>query len=331
MRITQAFFILLVVAGGCDELEKPNPGAVAIGVLQDITLYANSEAIIPIRDIDSPFALRIECTSKPKLGYVEPIPDGFKYTPYIDAVGNDELTFTFRNNMTNEEVWPPQTLKVIINPYTNTLDCKSVAVYDLVADDRLQQNQFPIEPVANDAICFDEYILSIYRPSAFFMPHRGQATIVEGDNDTNRKPYIIYQWEGPTALEDTITYKIIDKKDPGNVVYGLILVASAECHSTLRDDFETVTDAGSVTVDVLANDDLCSPVASTTVIDLIRMPRHGTIEQSIFGVGEWGSGMLPGVFVYQQFKSGTWSTDTVIYQYCDRVCSTATLVIRASQ
>ena len=330
-RIYRAALLILVAISACDELQIGGKPRVSIGTIHDITLYANSEAIIPIQaSIASNISLKIECDSKPKLGYVEATLEGdFKFTPYMNVIGTDEMTFTFKDNTTDVEVAQPYTLKVNIREYTNTLSCQSVAVSDLVAGNRLLQNSFFIEPIANDTICFDEYSLSIYHPSASFMPHRGKATVIAGSSDSDHKPVINYQWEGPTILEDTIMYKIIDKKDPGNVTYGLILIASGECQSTLRDDFETVLEDGSLTVDLLANDDLCSPVTSASSITLQQLPRHGTIEQKVSG-GEWSEVAFPGEFIYHARSSGTWSSDTVIYQYCDRICSTARLVISAS-
>lgn len=328
---------VLVVAGACDELQTDvDLPAVSIGNFENTSflVYANTETFIPITSyITSPIRLKIQCTPKPTLGYVETMPDGnFKYTPFINAVGTDVVTFTIHDAATDEEVLPPQAVTVIIQETERTYDCQYIPVVDVVTPWDLHSNRVTIDPIPNDEACPGTYRLSVYRPLPSSMPRFGTASVVASPNSYYMTA-IEYRPDEGILTRDTIMYKIMNNDDPGDVQYGLIVISPRVCELALRDDFASLYAPNeSIIINLYENDEIfCGPSTEWPRVEFAQLPRHGRVEMYTESGGPLPAETGPGFIIYQSLSTERWGYDSVVYKVCPdfETCYTAKLIISA--
>lgn len=325
-------FLLILALTTCDTFttEQENP-TVTITQLDELSLLVNHDVVIPMNTwITSPVKLKIEIIEQPRLGYIESKPNGdFKYTPYIDAVGDDNFTFTVRSFSNDEELLPPQTVPIHILEQSGPVSCNFVAVSDVVESDQFFDNHAEILPITNDLICDAPYYgsassfeISIYRPSEKFMPHHGTVYLVNPYN-----PHSIEYWPDSNIPQtDTITYKLTSYNKSIPVSYGMIFITPANCKNMLRDDYGDLYE-GKVTVDLLANDNLCK-----TYVDVFYdQPRHGVVEEVSAEYDDWYYyADQPGLLSYVATDKNAWIYDTVVYKICNgSICDKGRLIVSA--
>lgn len=334
-RILTASMVFVVILA-CDRFDHDEIVSVAsIVPLSEVTLYQNGEAIIPIStSVSSPVQVTITCTQQPKRGYVEVQRNGnFKYVPYINESGTDNVVFSVRSMVNNEELLPPQEVDITIRPRQEGSSCLPIAVADVLTTiiyyDYDYYDELRIDVTANDRLCHSNYDISIYKPTAQWMPHAGVATINSESPDSSL-PVIRYKGTGPSWVTDTIMYKVIDRQNPHSAAYGIVYILP-ECKPTLRDDF-VAPGPNNVWSPFypLLNDDICDPLYNYAgVFSIVQFPKHGELDYlSDYYYYDYGE-LLDGAIEFRNTDQTPWTYDTIVYKLCETpsTCNSARIIV----
>lgn len=301
----------------CDTFDTDASGESArINKPDGVTTYVNNDLIIPVSSwISSAAKLKIECINQPTSGYLVAEEGGnFRYTPFINAIGPDEATFTVRSLTSDEELLEPQTVRIDIHE-RGDVNCNLIPMRDVAYS---EGSKFvSVFPVVNDLICA-EYKISIYKPHLSFMPHHGTAIVKSSYAGIS----IEYSSNVATLRNDTVMYKIASVDGSASASYGLIFISADDCPTLLRDDF-VILHEGAATINLLQNDNVCFEVLDVG----LSAARYGQIEN--IPNDDWDEYYLPGSVMYTATSASPWTFDTIEYKICKNAeqCFTGRLIV----
>ena len=311
-RISCKFFWLIYIAvmfASCDVLESDpdvlEPDVDLTG--KEVFVLANSASFIDLNSrLQTNVPARVAVTSEPRHGKLTDLGKGIlQYSP---SVGNSRARdgFEFTVYTASNEIIKRDSVIIIIENDSTKLPCNIYPLPDYVYG--VKTAPVLIEVMANDVICADSVILSVYKPVNSFPPYYGTAAAL--DKVIKYTPGS--QFEGV----DKIMYKITAASDTSRIAYGIVYITGdSSCSFRLTNDLyvynEDAVDS-LLTLPVFTNDSLCQSINEYQV-NVKLQPVYGQVSAASNG------------FHYKVPASVTFPfTDFFMYEVCiDATCKVA--------
>lgn len=311
IEILSTFFCLgsiILLLGSCDVLESDpdilDPEVEITG--NEVYVMANSTSFIDLQSkVQSNQEARLAVTSSPSYGTLTDLGKGI--IQYAPRVGNARVKDGFEVTVYSKsnEIIKKDTVVIIVETDSTKLPCSIYPANDYVYNVTSAAN---IDVTANDIMCSNNVIVSVYRPENTFPPYYGTATV-------NGKK-ILYNPGASFAGEDKLMYKVTAANDPKLFAYGMVYISrDSMCGFNLYN--QSLTIAGVSPGEVI---DLSCCIYDETC-EAVSLKQVNIKTNPIFGKAFVDSGVI---FYQVPDSAASPVIDHFTYEVCvDAVCKTA--------
>jgi hypothetical protein len=199
---------------------------------------------------------------------------------------------------------------IVVENDSTKLPCSIYPVNDYVYN---VKSAVTIDVTANDIICSDDVIVSVYRPENTFPPYYGTAT-VSGDK-------IVYTPGVSFSGEDKLMYKLTAESDPKLIAYGMVYITGNPwCRLELGDDVFVLDSllTSTIKLPVFRNDTIC---------EALNLYQFNIKTNPLLGKASIAS---DGVVYEVSATAGNTFYDHFTYEVClDGTCETARVDVKS--
>jgi Bacterial Ig domain len=256
IEILSTFFCLgfiIVFLASCDVLESdPDVLEPAVEITGDeVYVLSNGTSFIDLQSrVQSNLEARLAVTSSPSHGTLTDLGKGI--IQYAPKAGNRRVKDGFEVTVfsKNNEILKKDTVVIIVENDSTKLPCSIYPVNDYVHN---VTSPVTIDVTANDIICSNDVVVSVYRPENTFPPYYGTAS-VSGSK-------IVYTPAASFPGQDKLMYKLTAANHPSVFAYGMVYITNdSSCNLALADDhftYTTLKESTAIKIPVFGNDTIC--------------------------------------------------------------------------
>ena len=296
----------------CDVMESdPDILEPKVEITDDeVYVFSNGTSFIDLQSkVQSTLEARLAITSSPSHGTLTELGKGI--IQYAPKAGNTRVKDGFEVTVfsKNNEILKKDTVVIIVENDSTKLPCSIYPVNDYVYD---VTSAVTIDVTANDIICSNDVIVSVYRPENTFPPYYGTAT-VSGNK-------VVYTPGAGFSGEDKLMYKLTSTTDSKLSAYGMVyLTGNSSCLLELHSDYyvlDSLIDRV-IKMPVFANDSIC---------EALNLYQVSIKTNPLFGTASIAS---DGVTYTFPISRETPYFDYFTYEVClDAVCQTAVTSVK---
>jgi len=219
---------------------------------------------------------RISITSDPRHGTLADLGKGMlQYSP-SSQVSKARDGFEFTIYSPSNEILKKDSVIIIIEDDSTNLPCNLYPVTDYIYS--VGSAGVLIDVTANDVICSDSVVVSVYKTQDDFPPYAGTA-VVQGNK-------IRYTPGSSFTGADKLMYKLTDIQHSGRVAYGMVYITNdSVCVPAVHDDhfnYDSLAENSTIALSVFANDSLCDALNQYQV-NIVSAPQYGTVSRGSNG------------------------------------------------
>jgi hypothetical protein len=305
--------LIIVFVSSCDVLESDNDVLTPVVDVngKEIYVLANGESFIDLQSkIQTNQPARLAVTSDPRNGKLLDLGHGIlQYSPSTgSSKGRDGFEFTVYSS--SNEIIKRDSVIIIIENDSTKLPCSIYPLNDYVYS--VNSTGALIDVTANDVICSNSVVISVYQPGNSFPPYFGTTQV------QNNK--ILYTPASAFNGEDKIMYKVT-ASNPDRIAYGMVYITSdSSCSFSVSNDlysYDSLFVGRELSLPVFQNDSLCKALNQYQV-SIKSNPMFGTVS------------LIQSGFLYtiNNFDGDTFN-DQFTYEVCiDATCKTARVDVR---